>query len=102
MIKASLYTLAEAILHPGDIGYDPKIKGTSDFDLGYLLGQVYLYMGMLAVLIIVIAGFIFITANGDANRIAAAKRALMSAIVGLLIILFAFAITQFVISWVAR
>lgn len=102
-----LHVLAEAIkLNPGDIGYNPSIKCTVEkcieaSSLAGILNTVYLVAGMIAVLIIVIAGFFYITANGDSNQITKAKNTILYAVIGLVVVMFAFVITQFVISKVA-
>ena len=90
-----LKVLASGIISRGDIGYD----GPTDKDLSIqaILGNVYMIAGMIAVLIIVIAGIAFVTSNGDANRVQKAKMAIMGSVVGLVVILLAFIITQFVI-----
>jgi hypothetical protein len=47
---------------------------------------------------IIISGFRFITANGDAATVAAARRTLMYALVGLLVVLMSQAIVWFILQ----
>ncbi len=54
--------------------------------------------GAIAVLIIVIAGFRYIVSQGDPSQVAAARNAILYAVVGLVVIMFAFAIVNFVIG----
>lgn len=54
--------------------------------------------GIAAVLVIMISGFLFITAGGDSNKISTAKNSLIYAIVGLVVIVLARAIVIFVVS----
>lgn len=54
--------------------------------------------GAIAVLIIVIAGFRYIVSQGDPSQVSTAKNAILYAIVGLIVIMFAFAIVNFVIG----
>lgn len=84
------------------IGYNPSITSLSNSTIGGIMNTVYLVAGMIAVLIVVIAGLFYITANGDANQIAKAKNTILYAVIGLVVVMFAFIITQFVISQVAR
>ncbi|MDO8668894.1 MAG: LamG-like jellyroll fold domain-containing protein [Candidatus Buchananbacteria bacterium] len=56
------------------------------------------FLGLVAVIIIMWGGYLWMTAGGDANKIAKAKRTLISAVIGLIIILSAFLIATFVIS----
>lgn len=56
------------------------------------------FLGIVAVLIIMYGGFIYMTAAGNEEKIAKAKRILRDAVIGLLIVLTSFAITQFIIG----
>ena len=55
-------------------------------------------LGVIAVLLILYGGFIWMTAAGDPSKVEKAKRILIGAIIGIIIILSAFTIAQFVIS----
>jgi hypothetical protein len=55
-------------------------------------------MGAAAVLIIVLAGFRYILSQGSPNEIATARNAIIYSSVGLVVIMFAFAIVNFVIT----
>lgn len=63
-----------------------------------VMGAVYFWAGTVAVIVLVVAGFFYVTANGDAKRIQVAKNAILGAIIGLIVILMAFIITQIVIG----
>ena len=58
-------------------------------------------LGIIAVVIVLYAGFLWMTAGGNDEQIGKAKQWLINGIIGLAIILSAFAITQFVISKLA-
>ncbi|MBM3210510.1 hypothetical protein FJZ39_04190 [Candidatus Saccharibacteria bacterium] len=62
------------------------------------LEVVYLVAGIVAVIAIIYAGFVYTTANGDSGRLAKAKNVILYTVVGLVIIGFAFLITQIVIG----
>ena len=55
-------------------------------------------LGAVSVIVIIIAGFTYVTANGDANRIQKAKNILMYAIIGLVVAILAYAIVEFVVE----
>lgn len=59
-------------------------------------------LGILSVVIILFAGFRYMTAAGDQEKVARAKRMLVQAAVGLAIILSSFVITQFVLNALLR
>ena len=53
-------------------------------------------LGLVAVIIILYAGFLWMTAQGAEEKVAKAKKLLVQAVIGLLIIIMAFAIAQFI------
>lgn len=59
-------------------------------------------LGMIAVILIIWAGWLWMSAAGDAQKITQAKKTLINAVIGLAIILSAFAITQFIVSGLLR
>lgn len=56
------------------------------------------FLGSIAVILIVLAGFKWMTAAGNEDKIAESKKLMAAAFVGLIIILTAFALTSFVIN----
>lgn len=62
------------------------------------LNLTYFIAGVVAVVTIIFAGIMYTASNGDAGRVTKAKNLLLYAIIGLVIILVAFAITNFVIG----
>ena len=77
----------------------PKIE--ADASVLTILDTVYFMAGAIAVLIIVIAGFLYVTSGGSPERVKQAKNALIGAVVGLIVIVLAFAITEFIIGRLA-
>ncbi|HVU59864.1 MAG TPA: pilin [Candidatus Saccharimonadales bacterium] len=55
-------------------------------------------IGILAVVMIIVAGVRFITSNGEASKVAGAKGAIIYAIVGLIVVVAAQSIVWFVLS----
>jgi hypothetical protein len=84
-------------INPGDIGITDPITD-ADAALVGILEAVYLWSGMLAVVIIIVAGYIYVISDGNATRIKRARDAIIGAAVGLVFIIMAFAITQFVLG----
>lgn len=64
-----------------------------------ILSVVYFWAGLVAVLVIIIAGFFYVTANGNAQTIERARNTILGAVVGLVVVMFAFVITQLVIMF---
>lgn len=61
-----------------------------------LLKTVLSFMAILAVIMIVVGGIVWMTAGGDEDKTKMAKQIIYSAVIGLIIILFAYSIVAFV------
>ncbi len=66
--------------------------------IGALIGTVLVLLGVLLVVFILWAGFIWMTSQGEAGKTKKAKDMIYQSIIGLLIIFAAYAITNFVFS----
>jgi len=82
-------------LTANDVGI-PEVS--SEHLINNILNLVYFIAGIIAVIIIVIAGLTFVTSAGDAARVKKARTAIIDASVGLVVIMAAFTITYFVIG----
>lgn len=79
----------------GQITIDTTTKNLS---LTNILNQVYIWAGIICVIVVVVAGIFYVISAGDSGKVAKAKTALTYALVGLGIIIMAFAITNFMIG----
>ncbi|MBI3957090.1 MAG: hypothetical protein HY340_03835 [Candidatus Kerfeldbacteria bacterium] len=70
------------------------LKGTVINIINWVLGL----LGIIAVIMILIGGFQWMTASGNEEKVEKAKKIISAAIVGLIIILLAWAIVNFVIG----
>lgn len=66
--------------------------------LGNILKIVFFVLGILSVVVIVVSGMMYVTSSGDSGRVSKAKSMLTYSIVGLIVAISAFAITNFVIG----
>lgn len=66
--------------------------------LNTALNSVYMVAGIIAVIVIIIAGYMYVTSQGDSAAVTKAKNAILYAVIGLVVIILAFAITWFVIG----
>jgi heme/copper-type cytochrome/quinol oxidase subunit 2 len=87
-------------INPTEIGYDPGIT-TGEEAIANILILVYFWAGIVAVLVIIIAGIFFVTSRGDANQMKRSKDAIRGAVIGLIVVMVAFAITRFIIGGVS-
>lgn len=85
---------------------DPLICGSETGDeeselqgrIKNTLNQVYLWIGIIAVIVVVISGIMYMTSAGNPEKVKGAKNAMTYSIIGLLVTLAAFAITNLVIN----
>ena len=93
-MKNLLY-FAVTQLNPNEIGV-PKVQaGTA---ITGILNTVYFAAGIVAVIVIIVSGFFYVLSNGDASKIKRAKDGILYSVVGLVIVMSAFLITNFVIG----
>lgn len=76
--------------------------GVGEADVAAILNIVYIIAGMVAVIAIVIGGVRYTVSNGDSSGVQAAKNTIMYAVVGLVVVIAAAAITNFVIEGVTK
>ena len=62
------------------------------------LNLVYFIAGAVAVITIIIAGLMYASSTGDAGRVTKSKNLLFYSIIGLIVVLVAFVVTNFVIG----
>ncbi|MEK7072568.1 MAG: pilin [Patescibacteria group bacterium] len=75
-------------------------SGTTDLKqaIGQII-QIFLgFLGVLAVVLIIYAGFLWMTAGGDSAKVDKAKGYIKNAIIGIVIILAAYIITSYVLT----
>lgn len=73
-------------------------KESATVILGKALDMVYFIAGAVAVIVIILAGYTFSTAVYDQAKITQAKNSIVYAVVGLIVVIMAFGITQFVMG----
>ena len=78
-------------------GHD-KDDGSAEKRIKSILENVYFYAGILAVVVIIIGGILYATSMGDPGKTKRAKETIMYASIGLIVVLLAFAITEFIIN----
>jgi cytochrome bd-type quinol oxidase subunit 2 len=84
-------------INPSEIGVNDPVMNTNNL-VDNILNPVYAWAGILCVLVIVIAGFFFVTSSGTPATVKRAKDAILGAVIGLVIIIVAFTVTQFVLG----
>lgn len=92
-------TVTSEELLPSDFGEATGL-GTGDLQdtIGYIIRAALGFLGIIAVVIILIGGFKWMTAQGSEDKVQEAKKLIIAGIIGLAIILSAYAIASFVIE----
>ncbi len=85
-----------------DLNLNGAPTGLGNGDVAALLNAVYIVAGIVAVIAIVVGGVRYVVSNGDAAGVKAAKNTIMYAVAGLIVVIAAAAITDFVIKNVAK
>lgn len=102
---ASAQALTADELFGGDIGGDTSFAtsaGLGEADLIDTIASIIRialgFLGVIAVVIILLGGFKWMTAGGNDTKVGEAKKLIFSGIIGLIIIISAYAIASFVIT----
>ena len=98
-----LFGALPAVTAGPDLGIEyPGYSGLRDTDIRITVAKIIRVamglLGIVAVVIILIGGFTWMTAGGNEEKVAEAKKWIFAGIIGLAIILSAFAIANFVIT----
>jgi uncharacterized membrane protein YidH (DUF202 family) len=77
--------------------------GTADLPstIASIIRTILGFLGIVAVVIILFGGFKWMTSGGNEDKVAEAKKLMISGVIGLVIVLSAFAIASFVITQIA-
>ena len=88
----------------GTIDADSKdcVGGNTMTGVFQTIANVILFLvGAIAVIMIIVGGFKFVTANGDTNAVTGAKNTIMYAIIGIVVAFLAYAAVNFVVTQLA-
>jgi len=96
-MKDFLFRFAVTLVDGGDTEVNIKPLGADDV-LQNGLDIVYLLAGIIAVIVIIVGGIMYATSAGNSGNITKAKNLIMYSVVGLGVIIAAFAITRFVLG----
>ena len=94
---ANLKTVAEGA------GYSPNdVNVTPAMIVGNVIGYILALLGVVFTILIIYAGFLYMTAQGNEEQVGKAKKLMMNAIIGMVIIGASYAISSFVISTITK
>ena len=77
-----------------------KVNANTDLygTIGVILNIVYSIIGIIAVVMVILGGISYATSQGDPGKVKKGKDTILYGIIGLVIVIMAFAITQFVLT----
>ncbi|MBN2854299.1 hypothetical protein JXK06_02060 [Patescibacteria group bacterium] len=99
IVLAQSYGLDETISEvpayqaQADESYDEKFVATK---VGDMIGLVLSFIGVLFLILIIYGGISWMTAGGNEQNVEKAKTIIINAVIGLLIVIFAYTITSFI------
>lgn len=82
----------------GKAGYNVSTAATFDIIVSTVLTTVLSLLGVVFLVLMVYGGYLWMTARGDEDHVKKAKDLIKAAIIGLIIVLMAYAISWFVIN----
>lgn len=78
-------------------GYGSKTQ-TPEFYIGLFLTSLFSILGMIAIIMIIYSGFVWMTARGNEAQVTKAKENLFQVIIGLIFIIGGYALTAFLLK----
>ncbi|MBI4652684.1 hypothetical protein HY750_00290 [Candidatus Kuenenbacteria bacterium] len=98
-IKNDLTNAAEKVgIKEQGINQETNLKTT----IGKAVKVVLLFLGIIAIIMIIIGGLMWMTAGGNEERAKKARGILINAIIGLLIVLLAYVITYWIVDTLGK
>jgi hypothetical protein len=91
------YFAEDMTITPEEIGVTDAVTNANGL-LTNVLNTAYAWGGIICIIIIIVAGYFYVTSSGNAANVKRAKDAITGAVIGLVVIILAFTITQFVIG----
>lgn len=91
--NASTTDVCQSVPNHGTAGENPIIKA-----IKFIILILSFIIGIAAVIMIIMAGLWFITANGDAQAVARARSAVLYALIGVVVVLLAQSLVAFVLN----
>lgn len=85
----------------GPAGYDLEVdEGSLERTLARNIALVLSFVGVIFVILIIYAGIVWMTAQGNDEKVNNAKKIITDSIIGLIIVVAAYAITYFVLEFI--
>ena len=95
--------LSQAQQNSEDVAIAAGITGETDLPtiIGRIINIFLGFLGVVFLVLLIYAGYLWMTSGGDATKVQQAQNTIRNAVIGLIIIASAWAITAFIFSWLA-
>jgi hypothetical protein len=81
-----------------EMGQDPDAAESLEVSIGKVIKLALSFLGVILVIIMIYAGFLWMTAGGNEDQVKKAKEWMKNGIIGLVIVLAAYAISDFALT----
>ena len=81
----------------GQAGYDPSVTSPESI-IAKVISTALSFLGVIFLILMIYGGFLWMTARGNDQQVDKAKNVIIAAVIGLIIVVSAYAITYFVVS----
>lgn len=100
-MQKNLPKIDNPIFDPKAQGIDPSsVAQVNDFYYK-IISQFLIFLGVIAVFVLIYAGIQYVTAGGESEKAEKAKKTIMGAVIGIIIIVASYAIYNYTISTIA-
>ena len=96
-MKTILQSLAQLLGSPSEYGI-PNTTTVGNSQVGRIVNLVLMIAGIVSVITVIVGGILYSFSVGDSAKTAKAKDTIIYAVIGLIIVASAFAITNFIIG----
>ena len=96
-MKLLLQSLAQLLGNPSEYGI-PDTTTVGNSQVGRIVNTVLMIAGIVSVITVIVGGILYSLSIGDSAKTAKAKDTILYAVIGLIIVASAFAITNFIIG----
>ena len=96
-MKLLLQSLAQLLGSPSEYGI-PNTTTVGNSQVGRIVNLILMIAGIVSVITVIVGGILYSLSIGDSAKTAKAKDTILYAVIGLIIVASAFAITNFIIG----
>lgn len=103
MLPVTAFAASDALNRALEVGGAGGLKGQDQGDtlpamLGKIINALLGMIGIVVIILIIYGGFMWMTAGGSEEKVSKAKKVITNAMIGLIIVFAAYAVTNFVVS----